>query len=216
MDLAKYIDHALLRPDLTEKEIEDGLLEAKENNYFGVCVNLKYIELASKILKGSNTKVVAVIGFPLGAVPKEVKVFETKLALEKGADEIDMVADIGAIKEGNIQKVVEDIKSVVETSQGKIVKVILETDLLTKEEIILGCKASIEAKADFVKTSTGFAKDGKGATIETIKLMKDTVKNHGLKVKASGGIKNKATAIEMIEAGADRLGTSCTLKIIEE
>ena len=174
-------------------------------------VNVKY---AYENLKGSEVKIVTVVGFPLGASRSEVKAYEAKLAIEDGADEIDMVINVTAIKNKDYEYVINDIKTVKKACKDKPLKVILETDLLEKDEIKKACELCIEAKADFVKTSTGFVKGGVGAKVEDVELMYKTVSPYGLKVKASGGIRDKETAIKMLEAGAERLGTSSGVKIV--
>ena len=172
------------------------------------------MKLAKENLKNSDVKVVTVVGFPLGANRSDVKAYETSKAVEDGADEIDMVINVTALKNKDYDFVVNDIKAVKAACQDKPLKVILETDLLEKDEIKKACELCVEAKADFVKTSTGFVKGGVGAKVEDVKLMYETVFPHGLKVKASGGIRDKETAIKMIEAGAERLGTSSGVKIV--
>ena len=180
-------------------------------------VSIRFIsKKAKEFFSGTNTKIVTVIGFPLGANLSETKAFETKKAIEDGADEIDMVLNIGALKSKNYDFVKKDIEAVKLSSNGKILKVIIETDLLSKEEIKKACELCIEAHADFVKTSTGFVKNGVGAKAEDVKLMAETVKPHGLRVKASGGIKNLKQAQDLINAGADRLGTSSGKTILDE
>ena len=169
---------------------------------------------AKEFLKGSNVKVVTVIGFPLGATTSETKVFETKNAIENGADEIDMVINVSKLKDKDYDYVKNDVSSVKRACGEHNLKVILETDLLTSDEIKKACELCIEAGADLVKTSTGFVKNGVGAKVEDVKLMSETVKPHGLKVKASGGIRDYEKAMAMIEAGADRLGTSSGIAIV--
>ena len=170
--------------------------------------------MAKTALEGTDVKVVTVIGFPLGANKTEVKAFEASCAVADGADEVDMVINVSALKDKDYDYVREDIKAVKIASKTSPLKVILETDLLTQDEIKKACELCIEAKADFVKTSTGFVKNGVGAKAEDVKLMYETVSNSGLKVKASGGIRDKEAAIKMIEAGASRLGTSSGVKIV--
>lgn len=212
MNIERYIDHTILKPDATETEIVKYCREAKENNFFSVCVNAANVELVAKELNSTEVKVTAVVGFPLGATTKETKAFETKDAIEKGANEIDMVINVGRLKDGNTSYVLDDIKSVVKEAKGKaIVKVIIETSLLTNQEKILACSLAKEAGADFVKTSTGFSTGG--ATVEDVRLMKETV-GEELQVKASGGIRDYSTAIAMIEAGATRLGCSASVNIV--
>lgn len=214
-NLNKYIEHTLLKQDATSKELNKLFNEAKKYNFRGVCINPAYVKTAKDALKDTGVKVVTVIGFPLGANKTEVKAFEASVAKADGADEVDMVINVTAIKDNNWEYVLEDIKAV-KIAAGEIpLKVILETDLLTKEEIKKACAIAAEAKADFVKTSTGFVKNGVGAKEEDVKLMFETVNPLGLKVKASGGIRDKETALKMIEAGAYSLGTSSGVKIME-
>lgn len=214
-NLNKYIEHTLLKQDATSKELNKLFEEAKKYNFRGVCINPAYVKTAKDALKDTGVKVVTVIGFPLGANKTEVKAFEASVAKADGADEVDMVINVTAIKDNNWKYVLEDIKAV-KIAAGEIpLKVILETDLLTKDEITKACEIAAEAKADFVKTSTGFVKNGVGAKEEDVKLMFETVNPLGLKVKASGGIRDKETALKMIEAGAYSLGTSSGVKIME-
>lgn len=215
-NIENYIEHTILKPNATYEEVKKLLNEAIENKFLGVCINPFYIESAKSILKGSNVKLVTVIGFPLGTSISDVKSFETQRAIEHGADEIDMVINIGALKDGAYEFVEQDVQAVVDMAETIPVKVILETDFLTKDEIITACKICANAGAKFVKTSTGFAKGGVGATAENIKIMADTVRPFGLQVKASAGITNAAKAIEMIEAGATRIGTSSGVSIVKE
>ncbi|MBU5426807.1 deoxyribose-phosphate aldolase [Tissierella pigra] len=208
------IDHTVLKPEATINMIETLCKEAMEYNFAAVCVNPYYVRLCKEILKDSKVKVATVIGFPLGANTKEVKAFETIDAIKNGADEIDMVINIGALKHKDYELVKEDIKAVVGAAKGKaIVKVIIETCLLTEEEKVKACELSMEAEADFVKTSTGFSTGG--ATMEDVKLMKSIV-GEKLEVKASGGVRDLDSAKQMIEAGATRLGTSSGVKIAKE
>ena len=185
-------------------------------SFFGICINPVHVDFAKKILNDSNTRIVTVIGFPLGANLSQVKKFEAEKAIQDGADELDMVINIGAIKDGAYKKAEDDIKAVVEAANGAVVKVILETDLLTQDEIRWACECSIKAGAAFVKTSTGFVKGGIGATVENIELMHEIVSPFGLGVKASGGIKDKEAAMSLIKAGASRIGTSSGVRIIGE
>ncbi len=215
-NLNKHIEHTLLKQDAKLDDFIKLFNEAKEHQFLGVCINPAYIKLAKENLANSNVKVVTVVGFPLGANRSDVKAFETSKAVEDGADEIDMVINVTAIKNKDYDFVLNDIKTVKAACQDKPLKVILETDLLEKDEIKKACELCIEAKADFVKTSTGFVKGGVGAKVEDVKLMYETVSPYGLKVKASGGIRDKETAIKMIEAGAERLGTSSGVKIVAE
>ena len=213
-NINRHIEHTLLKQDAKKEDLLQLFKEAKEYNFLGVCINPNYVSLAKKELKGSNVKIVTVIGFPVGANRSDVKAFETLKAIQDGADEIDMVINVTAIKDKNYEYVLNDIKSVKHACGEIPLKVILETDLLEKDEIKKACELCIEAKADFVKTSTGFVKNGVGAKAEDVKLMYETVTPYGLKVKASGGIRDKETAIKMLEAGAERLGTSSGVKIV--
>ena len=213
-NLNKYIEHTLLKQDASEVDLLKLFNEAKENEFFGVCVNPNYVKLAKEHLKNTNVKIVTVIGFPLGANTTEVKVFETQKAVSDGADEIDMVINGTKLKDNDKDYIVNEIKAIKQACSGHNLKVIIETDLLNKDEIIRACEYSILGGADFVKTSTGFVKGGAGAKAEDVALMYKTVKDAGLQVKASGGIRDKETAIKMIEAGAVRLGTSSGVKII--
>lgn len=212
MELNKHIEHTLLKQDAKSEDFIKLFDEANEHKFFGVCINPAYVSLAKKHL--TESKIVTVVGFPLGANCTNVKAFETSQAIKDGADEIDMVINVTALKNKNYEFVVNDIKAVKEACADKPLKVILETDLLNEEEIKKACELCIEAKADFVKTSTGFVKNGIGAKVEDVKLMFDTVSPHGLLVKASGGIRDKETAIKLLEAGAERLGTSSGIKIV--
>jgi deoxyribose-phosphate aldolase len=209
-----YIDHTLLRPEATEADIKQLCAEARDHQFYSVCVNSSYVELASMELSGSQTKVCAVVGFPLGAMELNSKAFEADQACLHGAQEIDMVIHVGALKEGRYEYVLNDIASVVSVSADydATVKVILETCLLTKEEIVKACELSVQAGAHFVKTSTGFSSGG--ATAEDVALMRTTVGDRA-QVKASGGIRDIQKAKEMIAAGADRLGTSASIAIVQ-
>ncbi len=208
----QYIDHTLLKAEAQEADIKKLCAEARQFGFFAVCVNSCYVSLAKKELEGTAVKVASVIGFPLGASHTAAKVAETKIAVSEGADEIDMVLSVGALKEGRLDYVLSDIKQVVEAAKqgGAIVKVILETCLLTDQEILTACRLSMEAGAAFVKTSTGFSTAG--ASIRHVVMMREAV-GDAMFVKASGGIRDKAKAIEMIDAGADRLGTSASVDI---
>ena len=210
-----YIEHTLLKPDAKKEELIKLFNEAKEHHFLGVCVNPCFVAFAKEQLKDSGVKIVTVIGFPLGANRSDVKAYEAKKAIEDGADEIDMVINISKLKDGFFDYVRQDIIAVREACQGHVLKVILETDLLTPDEIRKACEICIEAKADLVKTSTGFVKGGVGAKVEDVKLMHDTVSPHGLKVKASGGIRDYDKAFALIRAGAERLGTSSGVVIAE-
>lgn len=208
----KHIEHTLLKQDAKLEDFIKLFDEANEHKFLGVCINPAYVKLAKEHL--NESKVVTVVGFPLGANRPDVKAFETAKAVQDGADEIDMVINVTALKNKDYNYVVNDIKTVKEACKDKPLKVIIETDLLDKEEIKKACELCIEARADFVKTSTGFVKGGVGAKAEDVKLMFDTVSPYGLKVKASGGIRDKETALKMLEAGAERLGTSSGVKIV--
>ena len=213
MKLNKYIDHTLLKADATKEQITKLCNEAKQYDFASVCVNTCYVPLCKELLKDSDVKVCTVVGFPLGAMDSKSKAYEAKTAVLNGAEEVDMVINIGALKDKDYKYVTNDIKEIVEASKPAIVKVIIETCLLTDEEKIEACKCALEAKAAFVKTSTGFSTNG--ATLEDVKLMKETVKDN-CKVKAAGGIRTYEDAIKMIEAGANRLGCSAGIKIMEE
>lgn len=210
----QYIEHTLLKQDATKAEITKLLDEAIEYKFLGVCVNPVYVRYASDYLHNYDIKVVTVIGFPLGQTTTESKVLETIDAVKNGADEIDMVLNAGKLKDKEYDYIVNEISSIKTACQGKNLKVILETDLLSQEEIKQACELCIKGGADFVKTSTGFVKNGVGAKAEDVKLMYETVKSSGLGVKASGGIRDKEAALKMIEAGATRLGTSSGISII--
>ena len=214
MNLNKYIEHTLLKQDATKAEITKLLDEAIQYDFLGVCVNPCNVKYAKEYLKNSDVKVVTVIGFPLGQNTKEVKILETIDAIKNGADEIDMVINVGLLKDKAYGAIVDEISAIKGACQGHNLKVILETDLLTQDEIKKACELCIEAKADLVKTSTGFVKNGVGAKAEDVALMFNTVKDAGLQVKASGGIRDKEAALKMIEAGATRLGTSSGVKIV--
>lgn len=210
-NLNTYIDHTLLKPTATKDEIIQLCKEAEEHNFYAVCVNGCYVPLAKKELKSGKVKVCSVVGFPLGAMSTQAKMMEANKAVVDGADEIDMVLNIGWLKNGDFDAVLKDIRSVKKTIGNKVLKVILETCYLTDEKIIKACKLAVEAKADFVKTSTGFGSGG--ATPQAVKLMKQTVGNNA-KVKASGGIKDRKTALEYINLGAERIGTSSGIVIV--
>ena len=216
MELNRYIEHTLLKQDAVKAEIINLLDEAKEYNFLGVCVNPSFVKFAKKYLKDTGIKVVTVIGFPLGQTTTDSKVLETIDAVKNGADEIDMVLNCGKLKDGEYDFIVNEISDIKAACKNKILKVILETDLLSKDEIKTACELCCKGGADFVKTSTGFVKNGAGAKVEDVKLMYDTVKPFELGVKASGGIRDKETAIKMIEAGATRLGTSSGVKICSD
>lgn len=213
MNLAKYIDNTLLKPAATAEQIKALCEESREHGFASVCVNPTHVELAAKLLAGSGVKTCTVIGFPLGANTSAVKAFEAEKAVEDGADELDMVINIGALKAGDEQTVKEDIEAVVQAGQGKLVKVIIETALLTDEEKVRACELAVEAGADFVKTCTGFS--GGAANVHDIALMRKTV-GPDIGVKASGGVRTKEDALALIEAGATRIGTSSGKAIIAE
>ncbi|HGA1490340.1 TPA: deoxyribose-phosphate aldolase [Streptococcus suis] len=211
MKLNKYIDHTILKPETTQEQVEKILAEAKEYDFASVCVNPTWVTLAAESLKDSDVKVCTVIGFPLGANTPAVKAFETKDAISNGADEIDVVINIGALKTGNYDLVLEDIKAVVAASGDKLVKVIIEACLLTDDEKVKACQLSQEAGADYVKTSTGFSTGG--ATVADVALMRKTV-GPDMGVKASGGARSYEDAIAFIEAGASRIGASSGVAIM--
>ncbi|CYV35877.1 deoxyribose-phosphate aldolase [Streptococcus suis] len=211
MKLNKYIDHTILKPETTQEQVEKILAEAKEYDFASVCVNPTWVALAAESLKDSDVKVCTVIGFPLGANTPAVKAFETKDAISNGADEIDMVINIGALKTGNYDLVLEDIKAVVAASGDKLVKVIIEACLLTDDEKVKACQLSQEAGADYVKTSTGFSTGG--AIVADVALMRKTV-GPDMGVKASGGARSYEDAIAFIEAGASRIGASSGVAIM--
>ena len=211
MKLNKYIDHTILKPETTQEQVEKILSEAKEYDFASVCVNPTWVSLAAESLKDSDVKVCTVIGFPLGANTSAVKAFETEDAIANGADEIDMVINVGALKAGNDALVLDDIKAVVEASGDKLVKVIIEACLLTDDEKVRACQLSKEAGADYVKTSTGFSTGG--ATVADVALMRKTV-GPDMGVKASGGARSYEDAIAFIEAGASRIGASSGVAIM--
>ncbi|MGN0905548.1 MAG: deoxyribose-phosphate aldolase [Bullifex sp.] len=211
-NIASYIDHTMLAPQATVSQIRQLCEEAGKYHFASVCVNSCHVALCADLLKDSGVNVCTVVGFPLGAMSTKAKAFEAECAVADGAVEIDMVINVGAIKDRNWDFVEEDIRAVKKACGGKLLKVILETCLLTDEEIIKACQLSEAAGADFVKTSTGFSKGG--ATTEAVALMRATVGNR-LGVKASGGIRDKDSALKMIEAGASRLGCSAGVKIME-
>lgn len=213
-NLNNYIEHTLLKQDAKKEDLLNLFEEAKSNKFLGVCINPCYVKLAKEYLKDSDVKIVTVIGFPLGANTTETKIFETINAIRDGADEIDMVINVTKVKDKDTDFIVDEICQIKTACQGHNLKVILETDLLSKDEIKYACECAIDGGADFVKTSTGFVKGGVGAKVEDVKLMYAAVKDAGLKVKASGGIRDKETALNMINAGASRLGTSSGVKIV--
>ena len=211
MNLAKYIDHTILKAVATKQDVTKLCAEAAQYGFASVCVNPFWVSLCADLLKGSGVKVCTVIGFPLGANASKVKAFEAELAIKEGADEVDMVINIGALKSGMFDVVKEDIAAVRESSKGKTLKVIIETSYLTEEEKKPVCKICAEGGVDVVKTTTGFT--DAGATAADVKLMAEA---SGLAVKASGGIRSKEDALKMIEAGASRLGTSAGVKIVAD
>jgi len=205
MDLANYIDHTILKPEATSRDVERLCREAAEFKFAAVCINPCYVELAVGLLAGTGVKVATVIGFPLGANLSIVKAFEARHAVQQGADEIDMVINVGAVKQGNWETVLDDIRQVVEGAEGHIVKVIVETALLTEDEKKKVCNLVLNSGAHYIKTSTGFSTAG--ATVADIELFKAIV-GKKIGIKASGGIRSRADAEVMIAAGATRLGTS--------
>lgn len=213
MKLNKYIDHTLLKPDATTEQIKKICDEAKKYDFASVCVNSCHAELVARELKDSGVSTCCVVGFPLGAMLTEAKAYEARLAIEKGASEIDMVINIGAAKEGNWKLVEDDIKAVVDACHPKaLLKVIIETCLLTDEENREACRCAVRAGADYVKTSTGFSTGG--ANVHDVALMRETV-GPDVGVKASGGVRTHEDADKMIKAGATRLGTSSGVKLME-
>jgi deoxyribose-phosphate aldolase len=212
-NFASIIDHTLLKPESTTAMVEEICKEAMDHHFCSVCILPSFVAFAAKLLKDSDVKVCTVIGFPLGSNESAVKAIEAGVAIDQGADEVDMVINIGLIKSAEWARVEDDITAVVTAARGKTVKVILETCLLTDEEKIEACKICVKAGADFVKTSTGFSIAG--ATMENVKLMSETV-GPDMGVKASGGIRDYETACTMVEAGATRLGTSAGLLIVGE
>ncbi|WP_053040734.1 deoxyribose-phosphate aldolase [Staphylococcus haemolyticus] len=212
MNYAKFIDHTLLKPESTRQQIDQIIDEAKEYNFKSICVNPTHVKYAAERLNDSGVLVCTVIGFPLGATTTATKIFETEDAIKNGATELDMVINIGALKDGRFEDVQKDIEGVVGAANGKTVKVIIETVLLSDEEKVKASELAKVAGADFVKTSTGFA--GGGATPEDVKLMKDTVGDE-LEVKASGGVRSLEDFNKMIDAGATRIGASAGVQIIQ-
>jgi len=211
MPINQYIDHTLLKSESTQEQIDHLLSEAVEYQFASVCVNPTWVAHCAKTLAGTGVKVCTVVGFPLGANTSSVKAFETKDAIANGADEIDMVINVGQLKSGQYEVVKADIRAVVEASQDKLVKVIIETCLLTNDEKVKACQLAVSAGADFVKTSTGFS--AAGATVEDIVLMRETV-GPNIGVKAAGGARSYEDAEAFIEAGATRIGTSSGVAIV--
>ncbi len=210
-DIAPRIDHTLLAPTATSDEVRELCREARENGFASVCVNPSHVSLAADLLRGSSVKVCTVVGFPLGATTTFTKVSETKEAVANGADEIDMVINIGALKSGQDQLVEEDMREVVRAASGRLTKAIFETALLTDDEVIRSCHMAKRAGLDYVKTSTGFGPGG--ATVHHVALMRKTV-GRSMGVKASGGVRDLDSAREMVEAGATRIGASASVKIV--
>ncbi len=216
LNIPQLIDHTILRPDTTRADIEQLCREARQHKFYSVCVNPTWVSLARQLLDGSGVKVCCVVGFPLGAQPPETKAMEARAAIRQGAREIDMVINVGALKSGDDALVLRDIRSVVEACRDGSArcKVILETSLLTNQEKARACELAVKARADFVKTSTGFSTGG--ATVEDVALMSRIVREKGLGVKASGGIRALADLRRMVQAGATRIGTSSGIKILQE
>ena len=210
-ELASYIDHTLLKPDATRAQLEQLCAEAAEHQFSTVCVNGSRVELAYSLLEDSDVQVCTVVGFPLGAMDADAKRYETEVAVDLGASEIDMVMNVGRFKDGEHDYIVREIRDVVEAADDRVVKVILETCLLTNDEIAQACKLVTQAQAHFVKTSTGFG--NAGATLEHVRLMRETVGQFA-GVKAAGGVRNANDAQAMIEAGATRIGTSNGVAIV--
>lgn len=215
MTLNKLIDHTLLKPEATDEQIENLCREAKDHAFYSVCINPCHVNLAARELSGCDVEITAVVGFPLGASTTKAKAFETEEVCKAGASEVDMVINIGKLKSADYDYVLADIQKVVDAASeyGSIVKVILETSLLTEAEIVKGCQLAMEGGAHFVKTSTGFGPGG--ATVEAVHLMKETV-GDGLRIKAAGGIRDYDTVMKMLEAGADRIGASASIEIMKQ
>ena len=212
MGLNKYIDHTILKATASNADVQKLCAEAIEHEFYSVCVNGCYVADAKHLLQGTDVKIAAVVGFPLGAMTTAAKVFEAKEAVENGASEIDMVINVAKLKDGEFEYVENEIRQIKEAIGDNILKVIIETCYLTDEEKVKACELSLAAKADFVKTSTGFGTDG--ATYEDVKLMKSVVGDNA-KVKASGGVRDKETAQKYINLGAERLGTSSGIDIVK-
>lgn len=212
MNIAKLIDHTLLKPAATQAQIEHLCDEARQYGFCSVCVNPYWVRFAKKALQGTDVKVCTVIGFALGATTAAAKAFEAKEAIANGADEVDMVINMGALKSGDLATVQADIQAVRDVSRGHILKVIIETSQLTDEEKVTACQLAANAGADFVKTSTGF--NGGGATVQDVALMRKSIPPQ-MQVKASGGVRSRADADAMIAAGATRIGTSGGVQIVE-
>ncbi|MCD3429571.1 deoxyribose-phosphate aldolase [Streptococcus equi subsp. zooepidemicus] len=212
MNINKYIDHTLLKADSVQSQLDQLIEEAKAYDFASVCVNPCWVAYAAKALKGTDVKVCTVVGFPLGATTSATKAFETKDAIENGADEIDMVINIGLLKQDDYQAVEDDMRAVVEASGDKLVKVIIEACLLTDDEKVKACQLAVNAGVDFVKTSTGFSTGG--ATVSDVKLMRQTV-GPDIGVKAAGGARSLEDALAFVEAGATRIGTSAGVTIMK-
>ena len=212
MGLNKYIDHTILKATASGTDVQKLCEEAIEHEFYSVCVNGCYVVDAKHLLQGTDVKVAAVVGFPLGAMTTAAKIFEAKEAVENGASEIDMVINVAKLKDGEFEYVENEIRQIKEAIGDNVLKVIIETCYLTDEEKVKACELSLAAKADFVKTSTGFGTDG--ATYEDVKLMKSVVGDNA-KVKASGGVRDKETAQKYIDLGAERLGTSSGIDIVK-
>lgn len=213
MKIQKYIDHTQLKATATPQDIINLCNEAKEHNFYAVCVNGCHEKLAKKELEGSNVKLAVVVGFPLGMMDTETKIYEAKQSVINGADEIDMVINVGMLTSGNIEYVENEITNIKKAIGNVVLKVIIETCYLTKDEIKTACQLALNAKADFVKTSTGFGTGG--ATFEDVELMKSVVDGKA-QIKASGGIRDIETALKYIEMGVTRLGTSSGMKLVTE
>ena len=212
MGLNKYIDHTILKATASSSDVQKLCEEAIEHEFYSVCVNGCYVADAKQLLQGTDVKVAAVVGFPLGAMTTAAKVFEAKEAIENGASEIDMVINVAKLKDGEFEYIENEIRQIKEAIGDNVLKVIIETCYLTDEEKVKACELSLVAKADFVKTSTGFGNGG--ATYEDVKLMKSVVGDNA-KVKASGGVRDKETAEKYVELGAERLGTSSGIDIVK-
>ena len=212
MGLNKYIDHTILKATASNSDVQKLCEEAIEHEFYSVCVNGCYVADAKQLLQGTDVKVAAVVGFPLGAMTTAAKVFEAKEAVENGASEIDMVINVAKLKDGEFEYVENEIRQIKEVIGDNVLKVIIETCYLTDEEKVKACELSLVAKADFVKTSTGFGTGG--ATYEDVKLMKSVVGDNA-KVKASGGVRDKETAQKYVDLGAERLGTSSGIDIVK-
>lgn len=210
--LNEYIDHTVLKPEATLEDVQKACNEAVEKRFYGLCIDRKWLTKLAPTLKQGRVRAVTVVGFPTGEESTAVKVDQTRQAVEDGADEVDMVLNRSLLKEKHYAAVLEDIQAVVKAANGKLVKVILETSELTDDEKIAACALAVAAGAKFVKTSTGFSKSG--ATVEDVRLMRQTV-GYQIGVKASGGIRNRQAALEMVAAGASRLGTSASIAIVE-